>query len=274
MTHYVLTFRAQPGRTPTAEQEASWPAWFSQIGTSIADMGNRVGQARSVGYQGERDDVLSGYIVVTAADFDRYFDRQMARLVEPGRHRPLAFMMLVDDLAVIPDRAGTLLAGKLQGTDGEVRCAAADVVLELGGGLHAVLPLLDDTEVWVRWHVTGSLARYGDDSVVEPLIAKLRSDPDPAVRGQAAYALGHIGSPEAIPHLLDALDHDREYDSQGHSPSSISATALDNILGTNQTRILHDGGFCSLAPWPPDYDALRTQAWELYRKWKAHPNAI
>jgi len=70
MTNYVLTFRAQPGRTPTAEQEASWPAWFSQIGTSIADMGNRVGQARSVGYQGERDDVLSGYIVVTAADFD------------------------------------------------------------------------------------------------------------------------------------------------------------------------------------------------------------
>jgi len=65
MTHYVLTFRAQPHRTPTAEQEASWPAWFSQIGPSIADMGNRVGQARSVGYKGERDDALSGYIVVT-----------------------------------------------------------------------------------------------------------------------------------------------------------------------------------------------------------------
>ena len=70
MTNYVLTFRAQPHRTPTAEQEASWPAWFSQIGPSIADMGNRVGQARSVGYKGERDDALSGYIVVTAPDFD------------------------------------------------------------------------------------------------------------------------------------------------------------------------------------------------------------
>jgi hypothetical protein len=206
---------------------------------------------------------------VTAADFDRYFDRQMARLVEPGRHRPLAFMMLVDDLAVIPDRAGTLLAVKLQDTDGEVRCAAADVVLELGGGLPAVLPLLDDTEDWVRWHVTGLLARYGDDSVVEPLIAKLRSDSDPGVRGQAAYALGHIGCPAAIPHLLESLDHDHEDDSQGHSPSSVSATALDNILGTDQTRIRHDGGFCSLAPWPPDYEALRTEARELYREWKA-----
>ena len=70
MANYVLTFRGQPGRTPNAEEEARWPAWFGQISASIADMGNRVGQARSVGYNGQRDDVLSGYIVVTAADFD------------------------------------------------------------------------------------------------------------------------------------------------------------------------------------------------------------
>jgi YCII-related domain len=70
MTNYVLTFRGQPGRTPTAAEEARWPAWFGQIGASIADTGNRVGQARSVGYHGERDDALRGYIVITAADFD------------------------------------------------------------------------------------------------------------------------------------------------------------------------------------------------------------
>jgi len=70
MANYVLTFRGQPGRTPTAEEEARWPAWFGQISASIADMGNRVGRARSVGYHGQRDDVLSGYIVITAADFD------------------------------------------------------------------------------------------------------------------------------------------------------------------------------------------------------------
>ena len=70
MASYVLTFRGQPGRTPTAEEEARWPAWFGQIGASIADMGNRVGQARSVGYDGERGDVLRGYVVITAADLD------------------------------------------------------------------------------------------------------------------------------------------------------------------------------------------------------------
>jgi hypothetical protein len=210
---------------------------------------------------------------VTTADFDQQFDRQVAHLVEPGFHRPLTFKILVDDLAEAPGRANPLLAGKLRDPDGEVRCAAADLVLELGGGLPAVRPLLDAPEDWVRWHVIGLLARYGDDSAVEPLVAKLRSDPDPGVRAQAAYALGHIGSPAAIPPLLDALDHDRECDAQGHSPSSVSATALDNILGTNQTRIKHDGGFCSLAPGPPDYDALRSQARELHRKWKTDPNA-
>ena len=70
MAHYVLTFRGQPGRTPTSEEEARWPAWFGQIGASITDMGNRVGRARSVGYHGERDDALAGYVVVTAADLD------------------------------------------------------------------------------------------------------------------------------------------------------------------------------------------------------------
>ena len=70
MPSYVLTFRGQPGRTPTAEQQAAWPAWFGRISASIADTGNRVGQARSVGYDGERDDALRGYIVITAADLD------------------------------------------------------------------------------------------------------------------------------------------------------------------------------------------------------------
>jgi hypothetical protein len=210
---------------------------------------------------------------VAAVDFDAFFDRQMTGVAEPGLGRSLHFRMLVDDLAVIPERAGQLLAGKLRDPDGEVRCAAADVALELGGGLPVVRHLLDDPEDWVRWHVIGLLSHFGDDTAVEPLVAKLRSDPDPGMRGQAAYALGHIGSPAAIPALLHALDHDHEYDEQGHSPSSTSATALDNILGTNETRIRHEGGFCSMAPWRADYDVLRGRARELYAKWQAEQDA-
>lgn len=51
MPSYVLTLRGQPGRTPTADKEARWPAWSGQIGACIADMDN---QTRSVGYHGTR----------------------------------------------------------------------------------------------------------------------------------------------------------------------------------------------------------------------------
>ena len=54
MANYVMTFRGRPGRTLTAEEEARWPAWFGQISASVADRGNRVGQARSVGYHGQQ----------------------------------------------------------------------------------------------------------------------------------------------------------------------------------------------------------------------------
>jgi hypothetical protein len=70
MPSYVLAFRARPGRTLTAEEEARWPEWFTQIGASITERGHRVGQARSVGHDGGHDYALSGYIVVTAANFD------------------------------------------------------------------------------------------------------------------------------------------------------------------------------------------------------------
>ncbi len=212
---------------------------------------------------------------VAAADFDRSFRRKLARLGKPGRDRHLRFQMFVDDLATIPERARALLTTTLRDLVGEIRCEAVDVLLALDGeqAVPAVLPLFDDPLDWVRQHVIDQMAGYGGDTAVEPLIAKLRSDPEPGVRGQAAYALGHIGGPRVIPALLDALDHDREFDALGHSPSSIAATALDNILGTNITRIKLADGLCTLAPWPPDDDALRAQARELYESWKATRNA-
>jgi hypothetical protein len=69
---YMFAFRGQVGRQLSAEDEARWPAWFEQIKDSIADFGNRVGQARLVGAGGEngRSDVLSGYIVINADSLD------------------------------------------------------------------------------------------------------------------------------------------------------------------------------------------------------------
>jgi hypothetical protein len=54
MTTYVLSFRSASNRQTTSETEAARGRWFAEITPSIADMGNRVG------------DALSGYILVNA----------------------------------------------------------------------------------------------------------------------------------------------------------------------------------------------------------------
>ena len=225
------------------------------------------------------DEVLASFVEagrtraarLAAAAFEHDLARRFDELQKPGFHRPATRQLLVDDLAAVPDRADAILAPYLAHPDGEVRCHAVEVRLELGGAdaLARVVPLLDDPESWVRHLVAESMAGYGDGSVVDALLGKLRTDADPEVRGAAAYALGHLRDPRAVPGLLDALDHDKEFDPLGHSPSSISATALDNLLGTHQTRIHHGDGMCSLAPWPPDYDLLKRQARELYERWRA-----
>ncbi len=72
MGKYVVAFRSQPDRTPAAEEEQEWGAWFAGLGAAIADMGNRVGTVRTL--NSEHGDpasaVLSGYVVINAGDPD------------------------------------------------------------------------------------------------------------------------------------------------------------------------------------------------------------
>lgn len=208
--------------------------------------------------------------------FRRHLRVELGRIAkrDPDLALALSRKILIDDLAAIgsnnADKAVSLVAELLRDAEGEIRCEAAELMLRVEGehGLPHVLPLFDDPLDWVRWNVLGQIARYGDDSVVPALIEKLGTDTDPGVRGQAAFALGHISSPEAIPALITALETDKEFDQLGHSPSSISATALDDILGTNETRISMDDGFCKLAPWRPDYKRLKKKALAQYTQWK------
>jgi len=108
---------------------------------------------------------------------------------------------------------------------------------------------------------------------VSALVRVMRSDPDSQVRGTAAYALGGIGRPSAIPDLLAVLGVENECDIHGHSASSCAATALDDILGTHETRIHVGGGLCCMAEWPPDLGRLRRLAGELFRQWSGAEDA-
>lgn len=61
----------------------------------------------------------------------------------------------------------------------------------------------------VRWKAIEALARTGDMSVVDPIIAAL-SDEDWRVRQKAAWALGFLGDPAAMAPLRHALRDESE----------------------------------------------------------------
>jgi HEAT repeat protein len=167
------------------------------------------------------------------------------------------------------DRLFPLLVPVLMGPDPEARCAACEAVLRIDarGAIELVLPLLNDPDRTVRWQACGCLHDFGDERAVVPLIRVLQGDPDPQVRNTAAYALGGIGSPAAIPALLAALESDHELDELGYSTSSSAKTALDDILGTNETRIRFPDGLCKMQERPPDLERLKRLARETYEEW-------
>ena len=72
MASFVLAFRATPGRAMPEGAEQAWGAWFEQLGSAIADRGNRVGRVARVDAPGSAPDteVLTGYVVLNASDLD------------------------------------------------------------------------------------------------------------------------------------------------------------------------------------------------------------
>jgi HEAT repeat protein len=187
-----------------------------------------------------------------------------------GRGPETRKLTIAEMRAAGAERLFPFLAPMLADPDPEVRCLVCEAVLlvEPGAGVDLVLPLVNDREVVVRWQACGCLHDFGDERAVAPLIQVLENDPDAQVRGTAAYALGGIGDPRAIPALLAALESDHEYDELGHSPSSSAATALDEILGTDETRIRVSESLCRMAPGKPDLRRLRELAEAIYQQWK------
>ncbi|WP_442511091.1 HEAT repeat domain-containing protein [Novipirellula sp. SH528] len=166
-----------------------------------------------------------------------------------------------------PERLFQYLRELLNDPDFELRCKAALAVFycDPTAGLELLLPVLNDPEWGVRVHICGLLHDIADKRAIQPLIHLLKMDPSPMVRNTAAYALGGIGDPTAIPALIEAVDNDHEPDELGHTASGCAQTALDNILKTNHTRIKFADGLCTMQPKQLDLDELKTEAMEFYR---------
>jgi hypothetical protein len=189
------------------------------------------------------------------------------RIDGSGFDREVADRVIAEMKALGSKRLFPHLREILTDSDSQVRCLALLAICHIDptAGIDLLLPMLDDPDVVVRWHVCGLLHDIRDRRAIEPLIRIMKSDPDPQVRNTAAYALGGIGDPVAIPALIQTLDNDHQVDELGYTASSCAATALDNIIGTNHTRIKLPGGFCTMAPGKPDLDLLKAQAMEVYR---------
>src|SRR5262249_32077284 len=136
---------------------------------------------------------------------------------------------IADLRAAGADRLFPLLAALLSHSDPEMRCQACEAIVLVYAQrrVDLVLPLLAEADAVVRWHVGGLMHDVGGERAVGPLVERMRIDPDPQVRGTAAYALGGIGSPQAVPALLETRHKDHEADQLGHTPSSCAQGALE-----------------------------------------------
>ena len=72
MANYVLAFRSAPDRAMPEGAEQAWGAWFGELGSAIADRGNRTGNVTRLDAAGSAPgaEVLSGYVVVSADDME------------------------------------------------------------------------------------------------------------------------------------------------------------------------------------------------------------
>jgi hypothetical protein len=67
MSSFVLSFRSAPDVMASQEEIDAWGAWFQGLGSSIVDMGSRVGDVTLLGASAGAN-ALSGYTIIEAKD--------------------------------------------------------------------------------------------------------------------------------------------------------------------------------------------------------------
>jgi HEAT repeat protein len=93
-----------------------------------------------------------------------------------------------------------------------------------------LLDLIDSENASMRRMCCGYLSRAREKSTVPLLVELLENDPSPDVREMAAFALGKIGDPQAIPHLRRAQKTDHARDSEGGLVSESAKRAIERIF--------------------------------------------
>lgn len=92
--------------------------------------------------------------------------------------------------------------------DPTVRAAAVSALGRHGepADVALIVPRLADEGELVRWEAAKALQRLHKDAAAEPLIERVKNDPDDDVRTAAADALGQYAQPAVFDALVAALD--------------------------------------------------------------------
>lgn len=120
----------------------------------------------------------------------------------------LVRIQIAESLEGIGEPAVEALIEALTHDDKNIRRCSAKVLGEIRDE-RAIEPLivnLKDSNKWVRRETSGALSKMGEPAT-DPLI-HLLDDPDWKVRGAAAWALGRIGSKNAVEPLIKSLLED------------------------------------------------------------------
>jgi HEAT repeat protein len=160
---------------------------------------------------------------------DDYIRKVLARFhsFDPGApDEAVATLKAIDS-----QRVNFALQELLNGPDPDLRCDAAEALLRIDSekNLDLIVPLLKDSIESVRWNTCGLLHDFGSSRAVPELIRVLLSDPESAVRGMAAWAIGAIGDESAIPVLRQVANTDNGTDRDGRRVSDFAMQAVDQI---------------------------------------------
>lgn len=125
-----------------------------------------------------------------------------------------------------------VLTGLLGDPDPEMRGNASTVLVKIDPktALDLIVPLLNDSDASLRWHICGLLCDIGNEQVFPDLVRVLLADPEGHVRIVAAWALAKIGDSSVIPALQKAQQGDTGTDFEGRRVSDAAAEAISGIL--------------------------------------------
>ena len=119
----------------------------------------------------------------------------------------------------------------LRDADAEYRCTIASVFLrvDFATAIQHVSALLHDEDGGVQGFLCMELGAHRRREAVPLLIDVLKRDSDGTHRVLAAWGLGNIGDPAALPVLKSAMQNDDGVDYEGRPVRDIAAEAIRRI---------------------------------------------